>query len=132
MLRRLPAAAVVAVAVLALDAVLLAWVEMAWLPVRVGVVPLPLTALGAAITTPLLVLAAGAALPRTQAPMVPLAAWTLTVLVAGLWSPAGAGVLPPDWRTLLLLAGGLVPGVWAVTRRRPAAPPRGPDAVPAD
>ncbi|WP_433783097.1 hypothetical protein ACQPX6_24320 [Actinomycetospora sp. CA-101289] len=114
----------VAVAVLALDAVLLAWTEMAWSTLRVGVtgVPLPLAALLAALTTPLLVLGADAVLPGTRAPLVPLAAWTLTVLVTGLWSPAGAGVLPPDWRAVLLLAGGVVPGAlvlsWRTARHR--------------
>lgn len=114
----------VVVAVLALDAVLLAWSEMAWLTLRVGAtgVPLPLAALLAALTTPLLVLGADAALPGTRAPLVPLGAWTLTVLVAGLWSPAGAGVLPPDWRAVLLLGAGVVPGAlvlsWRSARHR--------------
>jgi hypothetical protein len=122
--------AAVVVAILALDAVLLAWTEMAWLTLRTAAdgVPLPLSAVVALITTPVLVLAADAAWPASRAPLVPLAAWTLTVLVAGLWSPAGAGVLPPDWRAILLLAAGVLPGALAlswtsarrqVARRRP-------------
>jgi hypothetical protein len=126
--RRGAALAGVAVAVLALDAVLLAWTEMAWLTLRVGVtgVPVPLAALIAALTTPLLVLGADAVLPGSRAPLVPLGAWTLTVLVAGLWSPAGAGVLPPDWRAVLLLGAGVVPGAlvvsWRSARHRATAP----------
>lgn len=126
--RRRAVLAGVAVAVLALDAVLLAWSEMAWLTLRVGVtgVPLPLAALIAALTTPLLVLGADAVLPGSRAPLVPLGAWTLTVLVAGLWSPAGAGVLPPDWRAVLLLGAGVVPGAlvvsWRSARHRATAP----------
>jgi hypothetical protein len=115
---------VVAVVVLALDAVLLAWTEMAWLTVRVGesAVPLPLAAVVALVTTPVLVLAADAARPGGRAPLVVLAVWTLTVLGAGLWSPAGGGVLPPDWRAIVLLAGGVLPGAlalsWTSARRR--------------
>ena len=126
--RRRAVLAGVAVAVIALDAVLLAWSEMAWLTLRVGVtgVPLPLAALIAALTTPLLVLGADAVLPGSRAPLVPLGAWTLTVLVAGLWSPAGAGVLPPDWRAVLLLGAGVVPGAlvvsWRSARHRATAP----------
>ncbi|WP_243418177.1 hypothetical protein [Actinomycetospora cinnamomea] len=117
--RRRTVLAAIAVAVLAVDAVLLAWTEMAWLTLRVGDggVPLPIAALVAALTTPVLVLGADAVLPGSRAPLVPLAVWTLTVLVAGLWSPAGAGVLPPDWRAVLLLAAGVVPGALALSWR---------------
>jgi hypothetical protein len=125
--RRRAVLANVAVAVLALDALLLAWTEMAWLTLRVGAagVPLPLSALVAALTTPVLVLGADAVRPGSRAPLVPLAVWTLTVLVAGLWSPAGAGVLPPDWRAVLLLGAGVVPGAlvlsWRSARHRATA-----------
>jgi hypothetical protein len=122
--RRRAVLAGVAVGVLALDAVLLAWSEMAWLTLRVGAsgIPLPLAALVAAVSTPVLVLGADAVRPGSRAPLVPLGAWTLTVLVAGLWSPAGAGVLPPDWRAILLLGAGVVPGAlvmsWRSARHR--------------
>lgn len=117
--RRRTVLAGLAVGVLALDAVLLAWSEMAWLTLRVGAtgIPLPLAALVAALTTPVLVLGADAVRPGSRAPLVPLGAWTLTVLVAGLWSPAGAGVLPPDWRAVLLLGAGVVPGALVVSWR---------------
>ncbi|GAA4909205.1 hypothetical protein EV188_104181 [Actinomycetospora succinea] len=112
------------VALLALDAVLLAWTEMAWLTLRTAAdgVPLPLAAAVALVTVPVLVLAADTAWPASHAPFVPLAAWTLTILGAGLWSPAGAGVLPPDWRAVLLLAAGVLPGAlalsWTSAKRR--------------
>lgn len=110
----------VVVVILAVDAILLAWTEMAWLTVRTGATgfPLPLSALVAAVTTPLLVLAADAAMPRSAALFAPLATWTLTIVGAGLWSPAGAGVLPPDWRAVLLLAAGVLPAL-VVGMRRP-------------
>ena len=118
--RRRPVLAAVVVVILSVDAVLLAWTEMAWLTVRTEAsgFPLPLSALVAALTTPLLVLAADAAMPRTSALFAPLATWTLTILGAGLWSPAGAGVLPPDWRAILLLAAGVLPSL-VVGMRRP-------------
>ncbi|GAA4863220.1 hypothetical protein [Actinomycetospora straminea] len=113
------AAPVAIVVLLAVDAVVLAWTEMAWLTLRTADagIPLPVSALVALVTTPLLVLAADAVLPEGRAAVVPLAAWTLTVLVAGLWSPAGAGVLPPDWRAVLLLGAGVVPGALALSWR---------------
>lgn len=127
-----PVVAIVAVVLLAIDAVLLAWTEMAWLTLRTADagIPLPLAALVALVTTPVLVLAADAARPRGRAAAVPLAAWTLTVLVAGLWSPAGAGVLPPDWRAVLLLGAGVVPGALALSWRSARAARRA-ERVPA-
>lgn len=112
--------AAVAVVILAVDAILLAWTEMAWLTIRTEAsgFPLPLSALVAALTTPLLVLAADAAMPRTSLLFAPLVTWTLTIVGAGLWSPAGAGVLPPDWRAILLLAAGVLPAL-VVGMRRP-------------
>lgn len=123
---------VVTVVLLAIDAVLLAWTEMAWLTLRTADagIPLPLSALVALVTTPVLVLAADAARPQGRAAAVPLAAWTLTVLVAGLWSPAGAGVLPPDWRAVLLLGAGVVPGALALSWRSARAARRA-ERVPA-
>ena len=125
---------VVAVVVLAIDAVLLAWTEMAWLTLRVGEsgTPLPLSVLVAALTTPILVLAADAAIPGTRAAMVPVAAWTLTVVVAGVWSPAGAGVLPADWRALALLVAGVLPALIIAVRRPPRPATDGETDAPTD
>lgn len=117
----------VVVAVLALDALLLALTEMAWISLRAGDVPLPIAALLAALTTPVLVLGADAAMPRSRAPMLVLAAWVVPVAVVGFWSPTGAGVMPPDWRAILLVAAGLIPGMVAATRR-PADFPSSPNA----
>lgn len=101
------------VVVLAANAVLLALTELAWLTLRIADVAVPVAALVAAVTTPLLVSAASSAMPRTLAPMVVLGLWVVTVVVIGMWGPAGAGVLPPDGRALLLVAGGLIPGLVA-------------------
>lgn len=117
---------VVAAAVLMIDTVLLALTEVAWLSVRVGTVPLPVSVLVAAVTTPLLVRAADRLWPGTRIALAPLVVWLLVVVVTGLWSPAGPGMFPPDWRGILLVAAGLLPGTWVAgrpVRRVPAATP---------
>jgi hypothetical protein len=111
----------VAVVVLALDAALLAWTEVAWLSVRIGTVPAPFSVLVAAVTTPLLVRAADRVRPGTRVALVPLVVWLVVVVVPGLWSPAGPGMFPTDWRSILLVGAGLLPGAWAAARPvRPA------------
>ncbi|MCD2194302.1 hypothetical protein LQ327_13050 [Actinomycetospora endophytica] len=106
----------VALAVILLDTVLLALTEVAWLSVRIGTVPFPVSALVAAVTTPLLVRAADRLRPGTRIALVPLVVWLLVVVVTGLWSPAGPGMFPQDWRGLLLVAAGLLPGTWVASR----------------
>ena len=114
----------VAGAVILLDTVLLALTEVAWLSVRIGTVPFPVSAFVAAVTTPLVVRAADRLRPGTRIALVPLVVWLLVVVTTGRWSPAGPGMFPPDWRGLLLVAAGLVPGTWVASRpvrRMPAA-----------
>ncbi len=114
--------------VIVLDAVLLALTEVAWLSLRVGGVPVPVSALVALVTTPLLVRAADAVLPGTRLALVPVVVWLVVVLVTGLWSPAGPGMFPPDWRGILLVAAGLLPGAWVAAR--PVRPTPEPAASP--
>lgn len=95
--------------VLIVDAVLLAVVEVMFLPLYWGTMPFPITAAVAAVTTPLLVVAAGKLRFGVRGASAPLVAWFLTVFVVGLLGPGGDIVLLSDWRTLLLLAGGAVP-----------------------
>jgi hypothetical protein len=100
-------------AVLVLDATLLAVLEVFYLPLRLppsaGGLPLPLTVALAAISTPLLVSAAARLAPRLPVAGAPLAGWLATVLVLGLTGPGGDAVLPADFRTLLLMVAALVP-----------------------
>ncbi|MEU6645734.1 hypothetical protein ABZ863_24730 [Saccharomonospora sp. NPDC046836] len=106
----------VVLTVLTIDAVLLAILELFFLPLRLdgvllpraGDVPLPLSVLLAMITTPLLV-AKAASLGDRRLGIIPLAAWVLTLLVVGVQGPGGDVVLRADWRALALLAGGLLP-----------------------
>lgn len=110
--------ALAAVAVLGLDALLLALTELAWLTAPTGAVLAPL---GAAVSTAVLVRAADRVVPGTRWPFVPLLVWTLTVLVVGFWSPFGGGVLPGDGRGVVLFAAGLLPAV-LVLATRPVRP----------
>jgi hypothetical protein len=96
------------VAVLVVDAVVLAVLELAFLPLRfdgyvlpyiLGGIPVPVSALVAALTTPTKLLVAAA----------PLIAWILAVAVFGMFGPGGDLVLISDWRSLLLFACGALP-----------------------
>jgi hypothetical protein len=97
--------------VLCLDALVLGVLELFFLPLRVGpldVVPLPLTVLVGAVSTPWLVLTAGR-LVRPGLSWVPLVVWVVTVLGVGLFGPGGDLVLIQDWRALLLLGASALP-----------------------
>ncbi|CAM3025612.1 hypothetical protein SAXI111661_14800 [Saccharomonospora xinjiangensis] len=109
------------IVLLSVDAALLATLELFYLPLRLdGVVlpdagdaPLPLSALVAAVTTPLLVTTAERLASRRLA-VVPLLVWFLTLLVLGVAGPGGDNVLLIDWRALLLFAGGALPAAIAL------------------
>jgi hypothetical protein len=110
--------------VLVFDAVALAAVELAYLPLRVGAVPLPITILLAAVSTPWLVrTAAELGGPRWVA-AVPLVVWLLVLGVLGVAGPGGDVLLPADWRSALLLGSGLFPAA-VVLGRELAGIPRG-------
>lgn len=94
---------------LVLDAVLLAVLELLYLPLWIGAVQFPITAAVAAVTTPLLV-AEAARLSRSRlAAAAPLLAWLATTFVLGVLGPGGDVVLIGDWRALLLIGGGAIP-----------------------
>ncbi|MFN2496652.1 MAG: hypothetical protein ABR608_12210 [Pseudonocardiaceae bacterium] len=100
----------VTLVVLVFDAVLLAVVELLFLPLRIGGVPLPLTILLAAVTTPWLVRGAAGLGGPTGVAGAPLVVWVAAVLVFGVAGPGGDVLLPVDWRSLALLAAGIFPG----------------------
>lgn len=107
--------------VLVVDAVVLALVEVFFLPLRFdgsllpswGAWPFPVTALLAAVTMPPLVTRAGEVSPRVLVAGAPLWAWLVTVGVVGLVGVENM-VLLQDWRTLLLLAGATLPAAVAL------------------
>jgi hypothetical protein len=96
-------------ALLAVDTVLLAVLELFFLPLRIGVVPLPVTVVVGAITTPWLV-STTAKLVRPGLSWVPLAVWVVVVFGFGLLGPGGDLVLIQDWRALVLLGASALPG----------------------
>ncbi|HEU5472100.1 MAG TPA: hypothetical protein VFV67_15720 [Actinophytocola sp.] len=108
--------------VLLVDSAVLAALELLYLPLRfdgallpdLGGVPLPVSALLAAFTLPVLVLLAGRISPRTVVAASPLLVWLLCVGVFGLAGPGGDRVLAEDWRALLLLAGGALPAAFTL------------------
>lgn len=104
------------VALLVFDAVLLAVVELMFLPLRIGGVAFPVTILLAAFSTPWLVRTAASLGGGGFATGVPLATWVATLLVFGASGPGGDVLFPADWRSLALLGGGLFPAAVALGR----------------
>ncbi|GAA0605063.1 hypothetical protein GCM10010174_22250 [Kutzneria viridogrisea] len=104
-------------AALVLDAVLLAVVELVYLPLRfdgvllpdLGGFPFPVTVLLAAVSTPLLVLAAARLSPKLPVAAAPGFAWLLITLWLMLGGPGGGFGVYPDWRVLVLLGAGSLP-----------------------
>lgn len=95
---------------LLLDTVLLALVELFYLPSWIGEVQFPITTAVAAVTTPLLVAACGRLSPRRSVAGAPLVLWFATIFVFGLFGPGGdVMLLGDDWRTLLLVFSGTLP-----------------------
>ncbi|MDQ3760374.1 MAG: hypothetical protein M3460_01310 [Actinomycetota bacterium] len=104
--------------VLVFDAVALAAVELLYLPLRVGVVPFPITILLAAVSTPWLVRSAAELGGPRWVAAVPLVAWVLALGVLGIGGPGGDVLLPADWRSALLLGCGLFPAAVVLGRAR--------------
>ncbi len=102
-------AALAILAVLVLDAVLLAALELLYLPLRLGPVPLPAVILVAAVSTPWLVRSAARLAGSAALAGAPLVAWVGAVLVFGVAGPGGDVLLSDDWRSLLLLGAGIFP-----------------------
>jgi hypothetical protein len=102
--------------VLVFDAVALATVELFYLPLRVGAAPFPITIVLAAVSTPWLVRSvAHLGGPRAMA-AVPLVVWLLAIGVLGVGGPGGDVLLAADWRSGLLLAGGIFPAAVVLGR----------------
>ncbi|MFD5249414.1 hypothetical protein ACFWIW_33040 [Amycolatopsis sp. NPDC058340] len=108
-------------ALLTFDAFLLGLLELFFLPLRLdgivlpklGDAPLPVTVVVAVITTPLLVRTT-AKVVRPTFSVIPLLVWVLVVLGMGMAGPGGDLVLIQDWRALLLIGGGALPGALAL------------------
>lgn len=110
--------------ILLVDSVVLALVELLFLPIRldghllpaVGAIPVPFTALVAGVTMPWLVSLAARISASTSVAAAPLLVWLLTLGVFGLAGPGGDRVLTIDWRSLLLFACGAIPAAVVIGR----------------
>lgn len=114
---------VVFLLLLCVEAAVLAVLETFFLPLRLdglvlprlGDLPFPVTVVVAVVTTPLLVQWASGLSSRVAAAAAPLLVWFFTIFGLGFLEPGGQGqFLLGDWRTLLLIAGGAMPGAVAV------------------
>lgn len=120
-MERMPAERRWLLGLLGADAMLLAIVELFYLPLRLdgtvlpklGDFPIPITVVLAVLTTPWLVTQTSK-LVRPGLSWVPLLGWVLTLMVIAVAGPGGDTVLVQDWRMLLLLGGGALPGALAL------------------
>ncbi|MGV9665116.1 hypothetical protein ACWDUL_33310 [Nocardia niigatensis] len=74
-----------------------------------GAIPVPLTALAAAVVNVLLVMGMGVISKRIGVMALPILVWTLGFLICAGFSPSGYALLMGDWPTMLLLICGLLP-----------------------
>lgn len=107
---------------LIVDALVLALLELAYLPLRfdgrllpaLGDAPAPFSLLVAAITMPILVSQAAHWSARMGKSglyaALPMIVWLVAVLVFGVMGPGGDRFMTQDWRMLALLALGTLPG----------------------
>jgi hypothetical protein len=103
-------------AMLAVDSIALALLELFFLPLRFdgtllpnwGAFPFPITVVVALVTMPWLIGRAADVSTRVFVAGVPLWVWLATIAVVGIVGPENM-VLLGDWRTLLLLACGALP-----------------------
>jgi hypothetical protein len=102
--------------VLIIDTVLLALLELAFATFSVGKIPVPVSALVALLTTPLLVRAAGSVSQGQLGASGPLIAWIATVCVLGFTGPGGDVILTDAWPSLLLIIAGMVPAAFVLGR----------------
>ncbi|GAA4676208.1 hypothetical protein [Gordonia humi] len=96
----------VEIGVLTVSGVVLGLLTVFYLDLYIGAVPVPVTAIVAAVGTALLCRLAGAITESTWR-YAPLIAWTAVVIVAAVPGLNGNGALIGDWRVLLLLVCGL-------------------------
>lgn len=112
-----PVVAAAVLTVLALDGALCALAAALLLPLYLGAVPLPLSALVAGVVNAALVGAAGRWTDSRGLAALPLWAWLAVVAALSLGGPGGDIVFGGYWIFALLILG-VLPPVW-VLRRMP-------------
>ncbi|WP_296371400.1 hypothetical protein [Pseudonocardia sp.] len=108
------------VGLLTFDGLLLGAFGLAFTPLFIGPVPVPIGALLSILILPWLVLRAGEIDPRPGPAATPLIAWFLAVVVLGFAGPGGDVLLPTQpgtfWTSFVLVFGGLGAGLYALRR----------------
>jgi hypothetical protein len=115
----------ITLAVLVFDAAALAAVELLYLPLRVGAAPFPITILLAVVSTPWLVRSAAELGESRTMAALPLVVWVLVIGVLGVGGPGGDVLLAADWRSTLLLGGGIFPAAVVLGRVMVGSPAAG-------
>lgn len=101
------------VALLIIDGAVIGVLSVFALPVWVGPVPLPISAVLAGAVNVLLVREAARHTDRTPLIAGPLLAWGAVFLLFALGTFGGSAIVPGDWRgALLALVGGLPALMW--------------------
>lgn len=108
--------ATLVLAVLFLDVVLLAIVEIMFVSLSVGGTPVPLSALVALVTTPLLIRRAGELSTGTVGAVLVFLGWAGVAAALGLGGPGGDVLLVDSWPSYALLIAGVLPGAWTLGR----------------
>jgi hypothetical protein len=117
-----PSIRIVILALLAVDGILCAIGGALLLPVYIGSIPFPISALISGLVNAALVWAAGRWTTSARLAALPLWTWLLTVLAMALGGPGGdvifggRGVMA--YSPLLLLTAGALPPTWVLFRRR--------------
>lgn len=104
----------VVLALLVFDALLTLVLEVLFLPLYVGSIAFPISAVLAAVVNVLLILGARTVTDRTGLQSLPLIAWCLGFVVLLFGGPGGDVLLAPIWQTLLLLIMGIAAPAWAL------------------
>jgi hypothetical protein len=117
-----PSMRIVVLALLAVDGILSAVAAALLLPLYIGSMPFPISALISGLVNAALVWAAGRWTTSARLAALPLWTWLLTVLVMAVGGPGGdvifggRGVLA--YSPLLLLVVGALPPAWVLWQRR--------------
>jgi hypothetical protein len=99
---------------LVLNGLLLGGFGLMFTPLYTNGIPVPMGAVLSILLLPWLVRQAGEIDARPAVAGAPLTAWVMAVGVLGLLGPGGDALLLPSWQSLLLLAGGIGAGLWAL------------------
>ncbi|WP_233159132.1 hypothetical protein [Pseudonocardia sp. MH-G8] len=99
---------------LVVNGLLLGAFGLVFTPLYTSGIPLPMGAVLSILVLPWLVRRAGEIDGRPAVAGAPLTAWVVAVVVLGLFGPGGDAMLAANWQSLLLLAGGIGAGLWAV------------------